>query len=233
MPVSLRGRLRRLPPCDKITGVRTSEPPPPPPAGGFRVSLSGTFGRGKTSLLRPLAHRLGVPALDEVARRFLDASHDLGTGPVQAAITVVQDRLEAGCTRFVTDRSLIDALAYARIGLAGAAPGTLDHDIFASCSSWCEANLEGRYTEVVLVESEVPLPASLRGREQFRDQVAEEVDRVVRELGVRTLRVVGTPEANARQAAAWIRAQTDAGEGATRSGEASVLLPSPRAGTNT
>lgn len=56
-----------------------------------------------------------------------------------------------------------------------------------------------------LVGSDVPLPFHLRGREQFRDQVAEAVERVVGELGIRTLRVAGTPESNVCRAAVRIR----------------------------
>lgn len=169
-----------------------------------KVSLSGTIGRGKSTLLRPLAARLDVVAFDELARRFLDGGHDLSSATVQAAITIAQAEREATRPAFVTDRSLIDALAYARIGLAVSEPASLEYEVFGACVSWCESHLRGRYTHVIVVESDIDLPPHLRGRERFRDAVAREVWRAIDDAGVPALSVDGSVEDNVRRAATWI-----------------------------
>lgn len=120
------------------------------PGRGPRIALSGSAGTGKTTLGRRLAHELGVPYLDEIMRRRIEAGFDLhrldaaGWRAFMAEQWAEQRALEDAATEgFVSDRSSLDYAAF-----------FLHYDLHlgGDASAWIERMSEAsrRYDRVLL-----------------------------------------------------------------------------------
>ena len=86
---------------------------------GPRIALSGSAGTGKTTLGRRLAAELGVPFLEEIMRRRLEAGFDVHSLSLDQWRTFMRDQWreqraleEAASEGFVVDRSSLDYAAF-------------------------------------------------------------------------------------------------------------------------
>lgn len=81
-----------------------------------RIAFVGSFSTGKTTLAHEIANESGLPLLPEVAREVIDLGFKLdqdATPEMETLVFLKQYRNELVHPTFVSDRSLIDVLAYA------------------------------------------------------------------------------------------------------------------------
>lgn len=86
----------------------------------MRVAIVGTHSTGKTTLLESLSGHLDLPILSEVAREKIAESDklphlmtEIERGEFQKLVLEEQMRRESSSGRFIADRSVFDAVAYA------------------------------------------------------------------------------------------------------------------------
>lgn len=165
----------------------------------MRVAVTGTHGVGKTTLVEELGKRLGFPVISEAARTVIPSFGYSDTDDyirradkprkflVQSQILLQQMNAENGKVGFLSDRAVIDPVAYA------AAFGL---------SEWLVAEMLGKaithalrvYDLVVYLPPVVPLVDD--GFRNLDEKLRRRVDRYIRRyvaalerLGVRVLRV--------------------------------------------
>lgn len=130
-----------------------------------RIAIVGSFSTGKTTLAEAAADPLGLPLLPEVAREVAALGFKLdknATPEVETLIFLRQFYNEMAHPEFVSDRSLIDTMAYAG--------WVLDHQerrkefaLWDACVKVAEHQLRSQYTHVFYLPIEFPIvPDGLR-----------------------------------------------------------------------
>lgn len=96
-----------------------------PSAVPLMIGITGSHGTGKTTLANRLSCELGLPKIDEIARTVHAMGYgldDQATLESQQLIWLGQYYEELTLNRYVSDRTLIDPLAYTSL-LFGDSPG--------------------------------------------------------------------------------------------------------------
>jgi nicotinamide riboside kinase len=184
----------------------------------MRIGIVGTHGVGKTALARALADALGLPLIEECARR---AAAELGHRSMaellgdpgmlrefQVYVLGLQLREEEGRPGgFVADRTALDCLAY---WIAYGLDGT---ELGRSYEECCEAHVRRGYDLLVYVPPEFPCE-----EDGFRDAdegLRARVDGVVRSLldRVRPWVPVATARGSPEERLRAVLAVVEAGRG--------------------
>jgi predicted ATPase len=124
-----------------------------------RIVFVGSFSTGKTTLAERLAHMLELPLLPEVAREIAALGFKLdkdATPEIETLIFLRQLNNELSTPEFVGDRSLIDALAYARWVLDNR-PRTKENALWDECERLAERSLRTNYSHVYYLPIEFPI----------------------------------------------------------------------------
>lgn len=89
-------------------------------SGSMRIAVVGSHSTGKTTLVRALSAYLNIPVLTEVAREKIAESDKLPhhmtpeeRSAFQGGVLAEQIRRETAAEKFLSDRSVFDAAAYA------------------------------------------------------------------------------------------------------------------------
>ena len=83
----------------------------------MKISITGSFGVGKTTLANILQEKINIPLLPEVARILIKQGHkmDKGVTPdLEYIMAKMQEELENG-KEWIADRCFIDLYAYIKI----------------------------------------------------------------------------------------------------------------------
>ena len=130
-----------------------------------RIAIVGSFSTGKTTLAEAVAEPLGLPLLPEVAREVAALGFKLdkdATPEVETLIFLRQWRSELTHASFVSDRSLIDVMAYAGWVLDNQ-PRRKEFALWDECLAIAEHRLRSQYTHVFYLPIEFPIvPDGLR-----------------------------------------------------------------------
>jgi len=126
-----------------------------------RIAIVGSFSTGKTTLAEAVAEPLGLPLLPEVAREVAALGFKLdkdATPETETLIFLRQWRNELTHPGFVSDRSLVDVMAYAG--------WVLDHQerrkefaLWDECLQIAEYQLRSQYTHVFYLPIEFGIVA--------------------------------------------------------------------------
>lgn len=142
-----------------------------------RIAIVGSFSTGKTTLAEAAAEPLGLPLLPEVAREVAALGFKLdkdATPEVETLIFLRQFRNEMIHPHFVSDRSLIDAMAYAGWVLDNQ-PRRKENALWDACMDIAEQRLRSQYTHVFYLPVEFPIvPDGLRPLDpEFQREIDE------------------------------------------------------------
>ncbi|HVL33669.1 MAG TPA: ATP-binding protein [Actinomycetota bacterium] len=130
-----------------------------------RIAIVGSFSTGKTTLAEVAAERLSLPLLPEVAREVVSLGFKLdkdATPEVETLIFLRQLYNEMTHERFIGDRSLIDAMAYAGWVLDNQ-ERRKEFALWDACVEIAEYQLRSQYSHVFYLPIEFPIvPDGLR-----------------------------------------------------------------------
>lgn len=130
-----------------------------------RIVFVGSFSTGKTTLAELLARKLDVPLLPEAAREIAAMGFKLdkdATAETETLIFLKQYNNELSYPNFVSDRSLIDVMAYAGWVLDNQ-PRRLENALWDECERLAERQLRTNYSHVFYLPIEFPIvPDDLR-----------------------------------------------------------------------
>ncbi|MFP5225526.1 MAG: AAA family ATPase [Actinomycetota bacterium] len=115
-----------------------------------RIAIVGSFSTGKTTLAEAAAGPLGLPLLPEVAREVASEGFQLdkdATPEVETLIFLRQYRNEMQHRTFVSDRSLIDVMAYAAWVLENQRRRR-EFALWDTCVDIAEHRLRTQYTHI-------------------------------------------------------------------------------------
>jgi nicotinamide riboside kinase len=115
-----------------------------------RIAIVGSFSTGKTTLAEAAAEPLGLSLLPEVAREVAAEGFQLdkdATPEVETLIFLRQYRNEMQHRSFVSDRSLIDAMAYASWVLENQ-QRRREFALWETCLDIAEHRLRNQYTHI-------------------------------------------------------------------------------------
>ncbi len=124
-----------------------------------RIAIVGSFSTGKTTLAERLARRLDLPLLPEAAREVVELGFKLdkdATPETETLIFLKQYNNELSTDEFVSDRSLIDTMAYAGWVLENRAP-TKEMALWEECERLAERRLRTSYSHVFYLPIEFPI----------------------------------------------------------------------------
>lgn len=130
-----------------------------------RIVIVGSFSTGKTTLAELVARKLDLPLLPEVAREIAAMGFELdkdATAETETLIFLKQYNNELSFGEFVSDRSLIDAIAYAGWVLDNQ-PRRRENALWEECERLAERHLRTTYSHVFYLPIEFPIvPDDLR-----------------------------------------------------------------------
>lgn len=159
----------------------------------MRVAIVGSHSTGKTTLLRMLAERLDVPVLSEIAREKIAESETLphhmgpeGRGILQETILREQVLRETALGKFLSDRSVFDAVAYA-----------FDTPAYENLFETAAKHFRERpYDRIFFLPIEFPLEGDgVRSEDEgYRKTVENELESVLKRSGAECVRISGTPD---------------------------------------
>jgi adenylate kinase family enzyme len=125
----------------------------------LRIVIVGSFSTGKTTLAEVLARRLELPLLPETAREVVELGFKLdkdATPETETLIFLKQYNNEISTDEFVSDRSLIDVMAYAGWVLDNQ-PHRKEVALWHECVRLAERRLRSNYTHVFYLPIEFPI----------------------------------------------------------------------------
>lgn len=124
-----------------------------------RAVIVGSFSTGKTTLAELLARRLDLPLLPEAAREVVELGFKLdkdATPETETLIFLKQYNNELSTDRFVSDRSLIDTMAYAGWVLENR-PRAKEMALWEECERLADRRLRTAYSHVFYLPIEFPI----------------------------------------------------------------------------
>lgn len=142
-----------------------------------RIAIVGSFSTGKTTLAEAVAEPLGLPLLPEVAREVVALGFKLdkdATPETETLIFLRQWRNELTHPDFVSDRSLVDVMAYAGWVLDNQPPRK-EFALWEECVRIAEHQLRSQYTKVFYLPIEFGIvPDGLRPMDpDFQNDIDE------------------------------------------------------------
>lgn len=121
-----------------------------------RIAILGSFSTGKTTLAEAAAEPLGLPLLPEVAREVAAEGFQLdknATPEVETLIFLRQYRNEMQHPEFLSDRSLLDVIAYAGWVLDNQ-QRRREFALWETCLEIAEHRLRTQYSQIVYLPIE-------------------------------------------------------------------------------
>ncbi len=163
-----------------------------------RIAIVGSFSTGKTTLAEAVAEPLQLPLLPEVAREVAAMGFKLdkdATPETETLIFLRQFRNEMTHPDFVSDRSLIDVMAYAGWVLDNQ-PRRKEFALWEECLRIAEHRLRSQYTHVFYLPIEFGIvPDGLRPMDPaFQSEIDERMLRVLSKHDVAYAELRGTVE---------------------------------------
>lgn len=172
----------------------------------LRIVAIGSECTGKTTLIRALASRLGLPSSDEYVRDYVDATHRdpvaadvdaIARGQLAAEEQAVGEAVARGAPAVLHDTDLLSTVVYAEhyYGADGA-------------PAWLREAAAARRPDLYLLcEIDVPwVPDPQRNRGDRREEVQSLFRAAVRESGVPAVTITGTGGERERRAAEAVAA---------------------------
>lgn len=130
-----------------------------------RIAIVGSFSTGKTTLAEAAAPKLGLPLLPETAREIVAEGFKLDkdvTVEAEVLIFLRQYRNELTHPGFISDRSLIDVMAYASWVLENS-ERRKEFALWDACVDIASLQLRSTYTDVFYLPIEFDIvPDGLR-----------------------------------------------------------------------
>jgi nicotinamide riboside kinase len=163
-----------------------------------RIAIVGSFSTGKTTLAEAVAEPLGLPLLPEVAREVAALGFKLdkdATPETETLIFLRQWRNELTHSEFVSDRSLIDVMAYAGWVLDNQ-PRRKEFALWDECLAIAEYQLRSQYTHVFFLPIEFGIvPDGLRPLDPaFQSDIDERMKAVLERHDVNHIEIRGSVE---------------------------------------
>lgn len=163
----------------------------------MRIAIVGTHSTGKTTLLESLAGHLDLPVLSEVAREKIAESDKLPhlmtggeRGKFQKLVLEEQMRRESSSGRFIADRSVFDAVAYA-----------FDTPYYETLRILAKTHAEAfPYDRIFFLPVEFPLEGDgVRNEDEaYRDAIDRELRAILDHAEIPYQTVRGNPEERLR-----------------------------------
>lgn len=147
-----------------------------------RIVFVGSFSTGKTTLAELLARHLDLPLLPETAREVVELGFKLDkdvTPETETLIFLKQYNNELSTPEFVSDRSLIDVMAYAG-WLLDNRPHQKEMALWEECERLAGRNLRINYSHVYYLPIEFPIV--LDGLRPDDPEWQQEIDRRILRL---------------------------------------------------
>lgn len=168
-----------------------------------RIVLVGSLSTGKTTLAELLARKLDLPLLPEVAREIAALGFKLdrdATAETETLIFLKQYNNELSFQEFVSDRSLIDALAYGGWMLDNQPP-RLENVLWEECERLAERHLRTNYSHVFYLPIEFPIvPDDLRPMDpEFQKDIDNRILKLLETHDVRYETIRGSVAERLRQ----------------------------------
>jgi nicotinamide riboside kinase len=126
----------------------------------FRVTFAGSFSTGKTTLANLFAREWDLPLLPEPAREVLELGFTLdmnATPECETLIFLKQLRNELTHDSFVSDRSMLDVVAYADWVFEHEREARKEDHLWLESKQIIELSLRGRYDYVFYLPIEFPI----------------------------------------------------------------------------
>lgn len=164
-----------------------------------RIVFVGSLSTGKTTLAELLARKLDLPLLPEVAREIAALGFKLdkdATAETETLIFLKQYNNELSFQEFVSDRSLIDSMAYAGWVLENQ-PRRLENALWDECERLAERQLRTSYSHVFYLPIEFPIvPDDLRPMDpEFQKDIDQRIVRLLETYDVHYESLTGSVEA--------------------------------------
>lgn len=163
-----------------------------------RIVFVGSLSTGKTTLAELLARRLDLPLLPEAAREIAALGFKLdkdATAETETLIFLKQYNNELAYRDFVSDRSLIDVMAYGGWVLDNQ-PRRLENALWEECERLAERQLRTNYSHVFYLPIEFPIvPDDLRPMDpEFQKDIDERIVKLLETYDVRYQTLTGSVE---------------------------------------
>lgn len=163
-----------------------------------RIVFVGSLSTGKTTLAELLARRLDLPLLPEAAREIAALGFKLdkdATAETETLIFLKQYNNELAYSDFVSDRSLIDVMAYAGWVLDNQ-PRRLENALWDECERLAERQLRTNYSHVFYLPIEFPIvPDDLRPMDpEFQKDIDQRIVKLLETYDVRYQTITGSVE---------------------------------------
>ena len=177
--------------------------------GETRAVIVGSLSTGKTTLAEALARELNLPLLPEAAREVVELGFKLdkdATAETETLIFLKQFNNELSNPRFVSDRSLIDVMAYAGWVLDNQ-PHRKENALWEQCEELAERHLRTNYSHVFYLPIEFPIvPDGLRPEDpEFQKEIDVRILRLLDTHGLSYETIGGSVEERLQKTAARIR----------------------------
>lgn len=163
-----------------------------------RIAIVGSFSTGKTTLAEAAAEPLGLPLLPEVAREVAAEGFKLdkdATPEVETLIFLRQYRNELRHAEFLSDRSLLDAMAYAGWVLDNQ-ERRREFALWDACVDIAEHRLRSQYSLIVYLPIEFGIVADgLRPMdEEFQADIDSRIKALLKRFNLKHETITGTPD---------------------------------------
>lgn len=172
----------------------------------MRIAFTGAHCTGKTTMLKDICQMavkesLEIGYISEVARRIINKGYPLNMDAnIDSYVHYINDQLLAESEKmdkydiFISDRTLLDPVAYARVNSRLPRPYIPQYFIDMMQSVWL---LESKRYDLYVyfpIEFELEMDGIRPSDEEYRHDIDKEILSILNENNINYVKVIGTPK---------------------------------------